>query len=113
SAAHRTQATTAAIMRAMWRMVFDTRQSACLSGVSSNMIAMPASSGADASETWTIVPGSANSVWKAAPMLSTKVSLSRLTVTAATGGGPGAARVRQPDGVSTAIDFTPTLARIL
>ena len=51
SAAHNTQVTTAAIMRAMLRNVRETRHSASLSGVSSRVTAMPASSGDDPSET--------------------------------------------------------------
>ena len=74
---------------------------------------MLASSGDDPSETSIIVPGFANNVWNAAPMLSTKVSLSRFTVTSAANGAPGAPSTRHPEGVETAIDLTPTLARIL
>ena len=45
SAAHKTQVTTAAIIRAILRNVRETRHSASLSGVSSRVTAMPASSG--------------------------------------------------------------------
>ena len=73
SAAHSTQVTTAAIVRAILRNVRETRHSASLSGVSSRVTAMPASSGAAPPETWIMVPGLANSVLNAARTLSTNV----------------------------------------
>ena len=80
SAAHSTQVTTAAIISEMLRNVRETRHSASISGVSSSVTAMPASSGERRPATWIMVPGLANSVSKASRMLSTNVSLSRLTV---------------------------------
>ena len=59
SAAHSTQVTTAAMVREMLRKLCETRHSASISGVSSNVTSIAASSGGAEEATFTIVPGAA------------------------------------------------------
>ena len=57
SAAHSTQVTTAAMVREMLRKLCETRHSASISGVSSNVTSIAASSGGAEEATLTILPG--------------------------------------------------------